>query len=127
MTAVFSPEYGHVVEGFSLVQRRLGEVERPGISGRREPIDGHAAGKADVVVLGHLVESLAARVVDRRPQDLDAVVTLHAGDDRMPAGDQHAEVRVGDVSLQVRRVQVRQDVVHPDQRLSQRPGKALRE
>ena len=82
-------------------------------------------GKPDVVVFGYLVESLSARVVDRGAEHLDRVVALHARDDRVAAGNEHAEIGILDVLLQVGRVDVRENVVHPDQWLARCPRESL--
>ena len=97
----------------------------PRVSGLRKPIDGNAAGKPDVVVLGHLVKGFPARVVDRRPENLDHIVPFDPRDDRVAAGNQEAEVGILDVTLQVRRVEVREDVIDADKGFAQCPGQPL--
>ena len=125
MTAVFRPGIRHVVERFALVEGRPGEAVRPRVSRPRKTVDRDSAREADVVELRHLVEGLAAGIVDRRPHDLDPVEPLDPRDHRVPAGDQQADVGIVDLALEVRRVEVGKDVVHPDERLAQGPGKTL--
>ena len=82
------PRIGDVEAVVSLVQRRPREAVGRGITVGGEALDGDAAGIAHGEVLGHLVERLAAGVVDGGAQHLDAVEAVDPSDQGVSARQQ---------------------------------------
>src|SRR6185369_237132 len=92
-----------------------------------EPVDRGAAGVAQPEKARALVEGLARSVVQRRPQNGEALALAHIEDQRVPATCEQAEKRRIDVLwLEVERRDVPVQVVHWDQRQAARPGDRLR-
>ena len=87
------------------------EVERLGIALPGEPVDRGPPRVAETEEASALVERLARRVVERRPQPLGPTSLAHGEEERVPAAREQArerrleriglEVERGDVSLQV--------------------------
>ena len=113
-------EFAHRVQERRL-EPREGEVEAGdscdregeclGIALLREPVDRRAARIPEPEQASSLVERLARRVVERRPQPLRATALAHGEEKRVPAAREQAregrldriglEVQRGDMPLQV--------------------------
>ena len=97
-----------------------------GITLARETVELGAAGVAEAEQARTLVEGLAGRVVERRPDAPVAGVIGDVEQERVPAAREQAqERRLDRVRLQVERGHVTVEVVDRDERQAARPGERL--
>ena len=90
-------------------------------------VDRRATGIAEVEEAGHLVERLAGGVVDRLADQPVVAVPAHLDEHRVPAGhEQHHERELEVGVFEERRVEVRLEVVHADERHVPRQRQRLR-
>ena len=110
------PGVGNIEAVVALVQRRPGKPVRGAIAALGEVLDRDAARISEGEVLGNLVERFAAGVIDGGAHHLDAVESVHLGDQRVATGQQQPDVGIGEVVLHVRGVEVRLHVIDRDHR-----------
>ena len=109
-----------------LVAHRPREVDRLGVAGRGDPLDGRPAGVAETEEPGDLVERLARSVVDGLTEQSVATRRTHLDEQRVPARhEQHDDRQFDRRVVEQRRVEVRFEVVDPDERHVPREGQRL--
>ena len=103
------------------------EPERLRIAVLREPVDRGAARVAEPEEPRALVERLARRVVERRPEPLRPAALAHGEQERVTAaGEQAEERRLDGIRPEVERRDVPLEVVDRDERCAVRPRDRLR-
>ena len=121
----FQTGAGYVVTMISLAEAGNGETEGIGSAVFGEAVQEDTSGVAHPVVFGHFVEGLAAGIIDGGAEYFNVVQGFQTAEDGVAAGNDEAEMGIGDIVFQVGGVQMGHDVIHADPGFSGGPGEAL--